>query len=399
MTSRIRSACAASFVVGAILCPAFAGASAAKPAVASPADDDVLAGYQQFHRGDRDGAKRAFEHLVAANPSSLPARFGLLEVLEGEVGSNQAAQSEFERLLDAFIADAAGRYARSDTDDEALFYLANARLARASYRFDHDKGMWGAAHDGARSKRRADAYIKRHPEHGDAYFVLGTYNYYVEIAPAFVKLIRPLLFLPASDRAEGLKQLERVDRGLAKPAWAMPGLLLRANYRALLGDPKAADDMNRVLAEPKWKDQHKSAEGLLKWMAARRASGEAEIYVGLLRGNRLTVEHKWDEASAAYDPVRRVHPDDPQVRFRLANLQFARGDAAGAAAIAGPLAADRRAPNWIRAQALLMVGRAADLSGQRDAAKRTYSQIVDDYERETAVWAARVGLVTPYKRR
>jgi len=514
MTSRIRSACAAAFVVGAILCPAFAGASAAKPAVASPADDDVLAGYQQFHRGDREGAKRAFERLVAANPSGLPARFGLLEVLEGEVGSNQAAQSEFERLLDAFIADAAGRYARSDTDDEALFYLANAHLARASYRFDHDKGIWGAARDGARSKRLADAYIKRHPEHGDAYFVLGTYNYYVEIAPAFVKLIRPLLFLPAGDRAEGLKQLERaytqgslfsyqaglllteiygsfegrpadgvrvgeqlaraypdnpeiqftlaelylgptvedyqgaaaqyekviaaesrraeprpalyraelglasslfqqwrgdeairilsdpIDRGLAKPAWAMPGLLLRrANYRALLGDPKAADDMNRVLAEPKWKDQHKSAEGLLKWMAARRASGEADIYTGLLRGNRLTVEHKWDEASAAYDPVRRAHPDDPQVRFRLANLQFARGDAAGAAAIAGPLAADRRAPNWIRAQALLMVGRAADLSGQREAAKRTYSQIVDDYERETAVWAARVGLVTPYKRR
>jgi hypothetical protein len=28
-------------------------------------------------------------------------------------------------------------------------------------------------------------------------------NYYVEIAPAFIKLIRPLLFLPSGDRAEG----------------------------------------------------------------------------------------------------------------------------------------------------------------------------------------------------
>lgn len=379
--------------------------------------------------------------------------------------------------------------------------------------------MWGAARDGARSKRLSDAYIKRHPEHGDAYFALGTYNYYVEIAPAFIKLIRPLLFLPAGDRAEGLEQLERaytqgslfsyqagmvlteiygsfegrpadgvrvgeqlaraypenpeiqftlaelylgpavedyqgaaaryekvvaaesrraeprraepraalyraelglasarfqqwradegirilsatIDRNPAKPGWVMPGFLLRrANYRALLGDAGAADDVNRVLAEPKWKDQHKSADGLLKWMAARRASGEAETYTALIPGNRLAAERKWDEAAAAYDPVRRAHPDDPQVRFRLANLLFARGDAAGAASIASGLAADRKAPAWLRAQALLTVGRTHDLAGQRDAAKRAYAQIVDDYEHENAIWPARVGLVTPYRRR
>ena len=111
--------------------------------------------------------------------------------------------------MDAFIADAEARHGRSATDDEALFYLGNAYFVRASYRFDHDKGVWGAARDGARSKRLADAYVKRHPEHGDAYFMLGAYNYYVEIAPAFLKLVRPLLFLPSGDRVEGLKQLER----------------------------------------------------------------------------------------------------------------------------------------------------------------------------------------------
>ena len=123
--------------------------------------------------------------------------------------ANRSLEGEFERQMDAFIADAEARYDRSATDDEALFYLGNAHFLRAAYRFDHDKGMWGAARDGARSKRLADAYVKRHPEHGDAYFMLGAYNYYVEIAPSFVKLIRPLLFLPAGNRAEGLKQLER----------------------------------------------------------------------------------------------------------------------------------------------------------------------------------------------
>ena len=181
----------------------------------------------------------------------------------------------------------------------------------------------------------------------------------------------------------------------------MPGFLLRrANYRALAGDPGAGDDVNRVLAEPKWNAQHKSADSLLKWMAARRASGEAAIYTALIPGNRLTAERKWDEAAAAYEPVRRDHPGDtagalpsrrPAVRPRRRRRR------AGAAATA--LAADKAAPAWIKAQSLLIVARAEDLAGRRDAATRDYRRVVDDYEHENAVWAARVGLITPYRRK
>ena len=199
MTNRVRAICLGFGLILAT-CP---------PTGASPQDDDVLAGYQRFYRGDKQGAGQDFERMVAAKPGRLAARFGLLQVLEDRAGGNHALEGEFERQMDAFIADAEARYNRSATDDEALFYLAYAHFLRASYRFDHDKGMWGAARDGARSKRLSDAYVKRHPEHGDAYFMLGAYNYYVEIAPSFVKLIRPLLFLPAGNRVEGLKQLER----------------------------------------------------------------------------------------------------------------------------------------------------------------------------------------------
>ena len=464
--------------------------------------------------GTRRGRRREFERLVAANPGRLPARFGLLLVLLDRAEANRSLEGEFERQMDAFIADAEARHDRSATDDEALFYLGYAHFIRAAYRFEHDKGMWGAARDGARSKRLADAYVKRRPEHGDAYFMLGAYNYYVEIAPSFIKLIRPLLFLPAGNRAEGLKQLERaytqgslfsfqagmmlmeiygsfegrpadgvrvgeqlarqypenpqvqfqlaelyagpavedyagagaqyqkviaaesgkaqprealyraqlglasslqqrwrideairvlsatIDRRPSTPAWVLPSFLLRrANYRALIGDAGAAEDVNRVLSEPAWKDQHKGADNLLKWMNARRASGEAAVATRLLPGNRLVADKKWDEAAAAYEPVRRDHANDPLVRYRLAVLQFARGDAAGASAAANALVADRAAPPWIKAQSLLMVARADDLAGRRDAATRTYRRIVDDYERENAVWAAQVGLVTPYRRR
>jgi tetratricopeptide (TPR) repeat protein len=485
------------------------------PLLASPPDDDVLAGYQRYYRGDKEGAAREFERLVAANPGRLSARFGLLQTLEDRSSANRSLEGEFERQMDTLIADAEARHSRSATDDEALFYLANAHFLRAKYRFDHDKGMWGAARDGARSKRLADLYVKRRPEHGDAYFMLGAYNYYVEIAPSFVKLIRPLLFLPAGNRVEGLKQLERaytqgslfsfqagmllmeiyatfegrpadgirtgeqlartypenpevlfelaelhlgpavedyggaatqyeriiaaesrraeprealyraqlglasalanqwrhdesiraltatIDRKPSTPAWVLPSFLLRrANYRALLADAAAMDDVKQVQAEPvRWKDQQKGADSLVKWMTARRASGDEAVYAALLRGNRLAAERKWDEAAAAYEAVRRSHPNDPQLRYRLVQLQFARGDADGASVAAGKLAADKGVPAWIRSQSLLLVGRAHDLAGRREMAKQTYGRVVDDFEKESAAWPAKVGLVTPYRRR
>src|SRR6185436_9721942 len=106
-----------------------------------------------------------------------------------------------------------------------------------------------------------------------------------------------------------------IDAAPSKPDWAMPSFLnRRGNLRAMAGDPAAAEDARRVLAEPKWSAQHKSATELIGWIEARRASGEAAAYTSLIRGNRLVVEKRWDEAAAAYETARRERPNDPQVR-------------------------------------------------------------------------------------
>jgi predicted GNAT family acetyltransferase len=477
------------------------------------ADDPLLAAYRQFYAGEREEARRQFERLVAANPSALPARFGLLQVIGDQARTQPELSAEFERQLDAFLRDADARHSRSESDDEALFYLENGYVLRSLFRVREDH-LWGAARDAARSKRLAEAYISRHPEHGDAYLGLGLYNYYVAIAPAYVRVLRVLLFLPPGSRADGLKQIERTytqgslfsyhaalvlmelygtyegraeeavrigerlareypgnpavqfqlaelylspgienygraaeqyraviareqrrpdvrsDRYLAElglasalqqqwrldeavrlltstinvkpasPAWVMPRFLLRrANYRALLGDPAAADDARTVLANRAWKDRHKQATELLKWMDTRRASGEAAIYALLIPANRLVAERRWSEASAAYETIRRDHPNDPQVRFRAANLQFERGDAEGSMPAFAALAAESEAPGWLRSQALLHIARAHDLAGRRAEAKKVYQRIVDDYDDESAADAARIGLLAPYRRR
>ena len=109
-------------------------------AAEASAQDPVLTGYQQFYAGDTDGAQHHFAQLVAARPAALPARFGELFVLEERSDTDGALEPEFERKIDAFIADAERRHSRSATDDEALFYLTAGYFLRGQYRFSHDKG-------------------------------------------------------------------------------------------------------------------------------------------------------------------------------------------------------------------------------------------------------------------
>ena len=175
----------------------------------SAAQDDVLAGYRKYYGGDREGARQTLDRVLASTPGSLPARFGLLHILMRRADEDRRLEPEFEKALDAFLGDSEKRYDRTDQDTEALFFLANGYMMRAQYRVNHDKGMWGAARDGARAKRYIDTYVRKHPEHGDAYFTLGLYNYYVDIAPSFVRVLRLFLFLPGGSRVEGLRQLER----------------------------------------------------------------------------------------------------------------------------------------------------------------------------------------------
>ena len=481
-----------------------------------PQSDPVARAYELLAEGHRLDALEHFERQITERPGELAPAFGALAVRHTRLAVDDSEQQIFEQRIDRFIADASSRYNRNKKDDEALFYLSQAHMLRGGFRFEYGKGMWGAARDGATAKNYSDAYVARHPEHGDAYLSLGLYNYYVSLAPSYFKAVSWLLFLPSGNRAEGLKQIERaastgqwfaprarlvlmdiyssleqrpsealaigrrleerypdndhvglaladvylgpaledrdraaeiyqglIDRapndagldttagrlratiGLAavrqeqwrladaialltpiiesrieRPSWAIPQTLLRrGNYRALLNDPAAVADAKAIVADPAFTKWHEAAADQIKWIQARHASGEAALYTSLLAGNRLTVEKKWDAAKRAYDDVRVRNPQNAQVRYRLAYLSFARGDAEGAVPEMTALAnGGRSVPEWLRAGALLTIARVHDLAGRREQARRTYQTIVDRYENEYAARAARIGLITPYVR-
>lgn len=495
----------------ALLCAGLSGgARAAEPA------DPIRAGYELFYRGDLRGAYNHFRALAERGPNNLAAAYGALSAVYVRDQAEEALEAEFDERADALLRRAAARLERDRQDGEALFYLAQTHGLRAGYRFQRQKDFFGAVRDATKSKHYSEAYVQLDPGRADAYLGLGLYNYYADIAPAFLKLLRVLLFIPGGDRSQGLQQIDRAARegelwapqaklelvqiygwlegrvdeavGLAEalartypenpeiglrlarlyagpavedygaaaeqlerllaraearhphypaairfqallalaevraqqwrlqeaitllesvidsrptdPAWALPrALLARGCYRALLDQADAHADARRVLAEPRWKAKwHGPARQQLEWAAARRTSGEAAQFAELIPGNRLVAEGRAELAEKFYKQQRQLHPDDPQVRYRLARLRFLRGEWAEAEGEFSRLADKPGAsPDWLRAGVLLHLARLHDLRGEREAAVKLYRRVTDDYEGESAALAARLGLVTPYR--
>jgi hypothetical protein len=491
----------------------FAGAVRTAAAQA-PVDPAVKAAYETFYRGDKAGADAAFQAL-ASRPNDLDGSLGRLLVAHSRLGPDTAPSPEFEQSLDGFIARASVRYDRSHADEDALFHLAFAYTLRSAYKFQHQKGVVGAARDGARARTYADAYLTLHPEDGDTHLVRGMYNYFVDLAPSFVHIFRFLLFLPGGDRTGGLKDIEfaaahgtlfgrlaqeqlvviygalegrpadavalgerlghelpasdeaafvladvyvspaverrddagrvydgiidrhktdsstdgkatsyratyglaaarfdawRCEEGVAilskvidaapaAPKWVLPRFLIRrAGYRMLLNDPRASDDAERVVNDPaleKWRDDARDA---IKQIREYRSAGDPALYAALVPANRLVVERKYDEAKTRYDELAKGRLDTPQVRYRLAYLDFVRGHGPDARPVFLSLAGTGSAPDWVRASSWLYIGRIDDLAGQRASALKAYQRVVDDYSSERAYLAAQVGLITPYRR-
>jgi hypothetical protein len=494
-------------------CPSAARGS--PPAGGTP--DPIRSGYERIDRGDAMGAYEYFRALAERDSGDLAVAFGTLSALETRGLDEPEAQQEFERRTEQLLARARGRYERNRADQEALFYLALGHGTRAIYRYTHDKGLWGVARDAAQSKRYGEECRRLDAGRDDIYYVLGYYNYYIDIAPVFLKFLQPLLRLPRGNRVEGVRQLERAaqegdlfrtsalyelvdiymlegrpedalriaerlhrdhpespragdalagtclssaigdyeraeqvllemlqrtDQGhphyrsedrydillslaqarrqqwsvaeasetltpviqavVVKPDWVLPRFLLeRGACRAVLDEPGAAEDARRVLAEKKWASRwHKDAKEQLAGIAAERKSGEAAVYAELVPANHLVATRRWDEADAAYRLLRQRHPDDWQVRYRQAYLEYARDSLPRALAeFRGIVHSTPGAkPTWVRANAMLYLARTYDLLGQRPEAIRYYKMVVSEYEKEGGAMTARMGLLAPYRR-
>jgi hypothetical protein len=153
---------------------------------------------------------------------------------------NHSHDALFEARVDGAIAAAEAWTRREPQRAEAWFYLGGAYGARVQWRVLRDRKL-AAARDGKRIKDALERALALDPAMQDAYFGIGLYHYYADVAPAAAKILRWLLALPGGDREEGLAEMLRARDG---------GTLLRseADYQLQLVYLWYEDQPERAIA-------------------------------------------------------------------------------------------------------------------------------------------------------
>ncbi len=195
------------------------------------------------------------------------------------------------------------------------------------------------------SRRRSNARSRSIPTLDDAYFGIGLYRYYADVAPAAAKILRLLLLLPGGDRDEGLAQMLRArDRGgcsRARPTTSCTSIYLwyeqqtGAGARAARGPARSATRGNPLfltqIAEIQDVYQH-DVDGEPRELAraagagarrpgqragARRGAGAARASpASSTRWRRPTRRSSSSSASSRCSPTRRTR------RWPLAYLRL-----------------------------------------------------------------------------
>jgi len=120
----------------------------------------------------------------------------------------------FNDLAAAAIAASGSWTKREPGRAEAWFYLAGSYAPLVQWRVLRGERI-AAALDGKKIKDALERALQLDPALDDAYFGIGLYHYYADVAPPAAKMLRWLLFLPGGDRVKGLQEmLQARQRGV-----------------------------------------------------------------------------------------------------------------------------------------------------------------------------------------
>ena len=125
---------------------------------------------------------------------------------------DRSPDAAFASTADRVVAAGEAWTSREPMRAEAWFYLGAAYGARVQWRVLRGARL-AAARDGKRIKDALERAVGIDPSLQDAYFGIGLYHYYADVAPAAAKMLRWMLLLPGGDRAEGLREMLRARNG------------------------------------------------------------------------------------------------------------------------------------------------------------------------------------------
>ena len=171
----------AAFSVAAfVLCFAIAGIAIAK------ADKKAYnKGYRALRKGDYTEAEKIFRDLLGKDGHDNDARLGLSFTLLKQ----RDLQGAYDNAARVIMADPLSARAHA--------LLGSAILGAGEFRLSVEEFKTALALD---------------ENLHDAWFGIGLYHYYADVAPAAARMLRWLLALPGGDRVRGLNEMLRARR-------------------------------------------------------------------------------------------------------------------------------------------------------------------------------------------
>ncbi len=255
---------------------------------------------------------------------------------------NRALDAAFSASVERAIRTAAAWTERAPQDAEAWFYLGGAFGARVQWRVLRGEKL-AAARDGKQIKEAMEQAVALEPGLDDAYFGLGMYKYYADVAPAAARFLRFLLLLPGGDRKEGLREMLRArSRGRLVQGEADYQLhviylwyerqteraieLLRALQARYPGNPLYLSSIAQIQDAY----QHDVMASLDTWRQLLAAAREqrannaalAEVQARLGAAKMLEAVHLTDEAPEHLKTVTTLKPHSPYSSLALAHLRL-----------------------------------------------------------------------------
>jgi hypothetical protein len=340
-------------MIGAVLAAAFA-----LPQLARPQDALYRRTLDLVYQGSTETALRRFAELCPEHPDDPACLYfealALAWKIE-ETPASSALDSELLRRVGRAVGLANERLAADPRDARALIARAGAFGAESRLHIFrlHKRDAARAA-----VRMRADllAVAELDPANTEVTYGLGLYDYYADVLPRALKLLRFLTGLPAGNRQRGLA---RIEEGLGSQFHDVEARVQLYEIHAFYEDDqdRAADEARRLRASypgnPLW--ALKLAEHLLGRL------GDAPSSAGVAR-----------EALAAHE---RGHPNYGEVvasmaRVLLAEALLTEMRTAEASAVIRPVA-EGRDPG-LAPRARLVLGRALELDGRRSDAEACY---------------------------
>jgi tetratricopeptide (TPR) repeat protein len=334
---------------------------AAALGIASPADAEYRAALDQLYDGATDTAIARLDALASAAPRDPVAGYlgalALLRRIEQRPAS-ETLDAELRQRVERTIQASEAALAADAHDARGLLARGGAHGVLSRFAFLRGRRK-DSAREGALLRRDALRLEALEPENKDVLFGLGLYDYYMDVLPRMMKLLRFISGLPGGDRERGLAELEE------------------AKGRAVFHDVEVRDQLYEIYAFYEGKPDRALEEiGALR----KRYPGAPLWALRLAEHLRDRMGLYAESARVAreiLESCRKRHPNYAPVVEAMARVALGEAlllDLRLAEARRELLALGEGAPDdpTLAARAHLLLGRALELEGDREAAVAHY---------------------------